>query len=167
MVRLNSCLVAIWAWMADNFLKVNSRQNWTASHGKPKRRVKDKHFQVQFLDNTFKPPARATNMGSIFDSTLPVQTLLNKTTASTMYYIRTLAATRDHFLGTDTSRLFSSVIINRLNYWHSVLSGIPQCSLRILQLALNMAAGLVFKARRSCQVSHLLDQLKWLPIEKR
>jgi len=30
-----------------------------------------------------------------------------------------------------------------------------------------MAARLVFNARRSCHVSPLLDQLKWLPIEKR
>ncbi len=36
-----------------------------------------------------------------------------------------------------------------------------------IQLALNMAARLVFKARRSCHVSPLLDQLKWLPIDKR
>jgi len=35
-----------------------------------------------------------------------------------------------------------------------------------MQLALNLAARLVFKAKRSCHISPLLEQLKWLPIEK-
>ena len=39
--------------------------------------------------------------------------------------------------------------------------------MRPLQLALSTAARLVFKARRSCHVSPLLDQLKWLPVDKR
>jgi len=84
-----------------------------------------------------------------------------------MYHIRTLPAIRDHFPRELASRLCTLVVISRLDYCNSVLSGVPKCSLRPLQLALNMAARLVFNAKRSCHVSPLLDQQKWLPIEKR
>jgi len=39
--------------------------------------------------------------------------------------------------------------------------------MRPLQLALNVAALLVYKARQSCHVSPLLKELRWLPIVKR
>jgi len=39
--------------------------------------------------------------------------------------------------------------------------------LRSLQLALNMAAQLVYKAKQSCNVSLLLKELRWSPIERR
>jgi len=58
-------------------------------------------------------------------------------------------------------------VISRLDYCNAVLTGLPKCSLRPLQLALNMAARLVYKARRSCDVSPLLKELRWLPIKRR
>jgi len=38
-----------------------------------------------------------------------------------------------------------------------VLTVLPKCSLRLLQLALNMAARVVYNAKRSCRVSLLLQ----------
>jgi len=61
----------------------------------------------------------------------------------------------------------TSLVISRPDYCTSLLSRVPICSLRPLQLALKMAARTVFKANRSCHISPLLDQLKWLPIDKR
>ena len=84
-----------------------------------------------------------------------------------MHHIRTLAAIRDHLPRELACRLCTSLVISRLDYCNSVLSGVPKCSLRPLQLALNMAARLAFKAKGSCHISPLLEQLQWLPIEKR
>jgi len=70
-------------------------------------------------------------------------------------YIRTLAAIRDHLPQQLTSRLCTSLVISRLDCCSSVLWWVPKYSLHPLQLALNMAARLVFKARRSCHVSPL------------
>ena len=58
-------------------------------------------------------------------------------------------------------------MISRLDYFNAVLAGLPKCSLRPLLLALNMAARLVYQAKRSCHISPLLKELRWLPIEKR
>jgi len=44
--------------------------------------------------------------------------------------------------------------------------GVPKQALRPIELALNIAA-VFFKARRSCNVSQILQQLKWLLIDKR
>jgi len=84
-----------------------------------------------------------------------------------MYHTRTLAAIRDHLPRELTSRLCTSLVISCLDYCSSVLSGFRKCSLRTPKLALNMAARLVFMVRRSRYVSPFLEQLKWLPMEKR
>ena len=60
-----------------------------------------------------------------------------------------------------------SLVLSRLDYCNSLLAGLPKCSLRPLQLAQNMAARLIFKTRKSCHITPFLQQLDWLPIEKR
>ena len=167
MARLNNCLVDIRDWMAANFLKLNDDKTELLLIGNPKRVSKIHNFQLLIGDNIVKPSECARNLGVYFYSTLSFTTFINKTAASAMYHIRSLAAIRDHLPRELTSRLCNSLVISRLDYCNSVLSGVPKCSLRPLQLALNMAARLVFKARRSCHVSPLLDQLKWLPVDKR
>jgi len=159
MARLTSCLVDIRAWMADNFLKINDDKTELLLIGNPKRVTKIQNFQLLVGDNAVKPSACARNLGVYFDSTLSLKTFMNKTAATAMYQIRNLAAIRDHLPRELTSRLCTSQVISRLDYCNSVLSGVPKCSLHPLQLALNMAARLVFMARWSCHVSPLLEQL--------
>ncbi len=151
--------------MADNFLKLNDDKTEMLLIGNPKRVAKMQHFRVLVADNAVKPSACARNLGVYFDSTLSFKSFINRTAASAMHHIRTLAAIRDHLPRELASRLCTSLVISRLDYCNSVLSGVPKCSLRPLQLAWNMAARLVFMSWRSCHISPLLDQLKWLPIE--
>jgi len=157
MARLNSCLVDIRAWVADNFLKLNDDKTELLLPGNPKRVAEIHNFQLIIGDNAVKPSACVRSLGVYFDSTLSFKTFINKTAASAMYHNRTLAAIRDHLPRELTSRLCTSLVISPLDCCNSVLSGVPKCSLGPLQLALNMAARVVFKARRSCHVSPSLD----------
>jgi len=123
------------------------------------------NFQLLVGDNAVKPSACARNRVVYFDSILAFKTLINKSAADAIYYIRILAAIRDHRPLELANRLCalqqsSVVLITAALYCRG-------SEMRPLKLALNMAARLVFKARRSCHISDLLDQLKWLPIKKR
>jgi len=100
-------------------------------------------------DNAVKPSPCARNLGVYIDSTLSFKSFINKTAASAMYQIRSVAANRDHLPRELASRLCTSLVIRRFDYYSSVLSGVPKCSLCPLKLALNIAIRLVFKARRS------------------
>jgi hypothetical protein len=57
MARLNSCLVDIRAWMADNFLKLNDDKTELLLIGNPKRVVKIQNFHVLVGDNAVKASA--------------------------------------------------------------------------------------------------------------
>jgi hypothetical protein len=165
--KLNSCLSDIRDWMAANFLKLNDDKTELLLIGNPKRLVKVNNFQLFIGSIIVKPSENARNLGVYFDSSLSFRTFIQRTAATATYHIRSLVAIRDHLPREYTSRLCSSLIINRLDYCNSILAGLPKCSLRPLELAMNMAARLVCKAKRSCHVTPLLKQLQWLPIQNR
>jgi hypothetical protein len=129
--------------------------------------LKIQDFELSIGNVRVKPSACARNLGVYFYSTLSFKSFIQKTAATATFHIRSLAAIRDHLPRELTLRLCSSLVISRLDYCNSILAGLPKSSLRPLQLALNTAARLVYRARRSCHVTPLLQQLQWLPVEKR
>ena len=153
--------------MSDNFLKLNSDKTELILIGNPKRVAKVGHFELTIGDSVVRPSASARNLGVMFDDTLSFKQFCLKSASAATFHIRSLSMIRDHLSRDLTSRLCSSLVLSRLDYCNSLLAGLPKCSLRPLQLAQNMAARLVFRARKSCHITPLLQQLDWLPINKR
>jgi len=83
------------------------------------------------------------------------------------FLIRSLSEIRDHLSRDLTNCLCSSFVLSRLDYCDSLLAGLPKCSLRLLQFAQNMAARLILRARKSYNVTPLLQELVWQPINER
>jgi len=63
--------------------------------------------------------------------------------------------------------LVSSLVISRLDYCISALSGAPYSRLCRLQSILNASARLIFRASRYSSVTPLLRTLEWLPVKRR
>ena len=81
--------------------------------------------------------------------------------------IRHISSTR-HLLTTQaTQTLVCSLVLCRLDYWNSLLSGCPQYLLDKLQKVQNAAARLVCKAKKSDHIHPILETLHWLPVTHR
>ena len=128
---------------------------------------KVQNLQLAVGEHVVLPSASARNLGVIFDDTLSFKQFCLKSASAATFHIRSLSRIRSHLSHDLTRRLCTSFVLSRLDYCNSLLAGLPKCSLRPLQLAQNMAARLVFKARKSCHITPLLKQLEWLPIAKR
>jgi len=109
--------------------------------------------------NKVKPSPCAQNLGAYFKSSLSFKPFVQYTAATVTFHIHPLDSIQNHLLRGLLSRLYASLRINRLDYRNAVLTGLSKCSFRPLQLVLNMAARLVYKARRSRHVSPLLNEL--------
>ena len=81
--------------------------------------------------------------------------------------IRRISSIRQFLTEDATKKLISACVLSQLDYCNALLADYPKTSLNALQLVQNDAARLVFRARRTQHVSPLLQQLHWLPIEKR
>ena len=86
---------------------------------------------------------------------------------SSYFHLRKIASIRPYLSDESTAQLVSSLILSRLDYCSSTLSGLPSCSLNRLQKVQNNAARLVLRKQKSDHVTPLLEKLHWLPVEAR
>ena len=61
----------------------------------------------------------------------------------------------------------SSLVLSRLDYCHSLLVGLPQYLIKRLQGVQNAAAISILRTPRSEHISLLLQNLHWLPVNRR
>ena len=88
---------------------------------------------------------------------------VNRIAATCFLHLRRLRQIR-RCIGRDlTVRLILAFIMTRLDYCNSVLAGLPQTTLALLQRAQNAAARLVFELCGCEHVTPSLIQLYWLP----
>ena len=63
--------------------------------------------------------------------------------------------------------LVQTMVLSKLDYCNSVLTGLPACTIKPLQMIQNAAARLIFSQPKRAHVTPLLVSLHWLPIEAR
>ena len=91
-----------------------------------------------------------------------------KQTAQSCYcQLRRISCIRKYLSTDATSKLVTSLILSRLDYCNSLLSGLPASSIYSLQRIQNSAARLVLKKKKSEHVTPLLLSLHWLPVSDR
>ena len=104
------------------------------------------------------------NLGVTLDSTLSMPQHISNTCKATYIQIRHTSSIR-HLLTTQaTQTLVCSLVLSRLDYCNSLLSGCPQYLLDKLQKVQNAAARLVCKAKKSDNIHPILETLHWLPV---
>ena len=92
---------------------------------------------------------------------------VSKICQSAYLELRRISSIR-HVLTVDaTKTLVTSLVLLRLDYCNSLLSGIPQQLIDKLQKVQNCSARLIFKTSKWTHVSPLLAKLHWLPIAQR
>ena len=86
---------------------------------------------------------------------------------SAYFHLRSISRIR-RFINDDTcASVVQALVISRLDYANAVLIGLPENTLRKLQLVQNSAARLVTGTRRRDHVTPVLKQLHWLPVHLR
>ena len=63
--------------------------------------------------------------------------------------------------------LACSLILSRIDYFNSVLHGVPSIAIQKLQRVQNNAALIILQRPRRSDVNSLLQTLDWLPVEQR
>ena len=164
---LQDCFSDVGTWMSENRLKLNGDKTeairFSPSSSLSSSLPSDLHLgstRIQFSDCV-------RNLGVFFDSNLSLKHHITKTCQAAYIQIKLISSIR-HFLTQDaTKTLVSALVLSRLDYCNSLLSGCPKSLLKPLQQVQNSAAKLIFKARKSQHCTPLFIELHWLPIEQR
>ena len=107
------------------------------------------------------------NLGVTLDSNLNMSQHISNTCKTAYIQIRHISSIR-HLLTTQaTQTLVCSLVLSRLDYCNSLLSGCPQYLLDKLQKVQNAAARLVCKVKKSDHIHPILETLHWIPVTHR
>ena len=96
-----------------------------------------------------------TNLGSWFDSQLSMSTHISKLCSSAFFHLHNMYIRRIRkFLSpVETNSLVHAFVTSRVDYYNSLLYGLPASQLNKVQRVLNTAARLVFCAPRFSHIT--------------
>ena len=119
---------------------------------------------MSVLDISVAPASTTRNLGVLFDRNLKFDAQITKTCCAGYYYLYNIRKIRK-YLTLDSNRcLVYTLVIGRVNYFNSLLYGLPRNNINKLQCLQNMAARLITNTPRFCHITPVLCQLHWLPI---
>ena len=103
----------------------------------------------------------------IFDDKLSMKQQVSKICQSAYLELRRISSIRHVLTVEATKTLVTSLVLSRLEFCNSLLSGIPQQLIDKLQKVQNCSARLIFKKSKCTHVSPLFAKLHWLLIAQR
>ena len=164
---VQSCIVAVKAWMTPNKLKMNDDKTeiMPVATSQKLRSLDIDHVCVGSDRVSFTKKAK--NLGVVLDSSLSMDSQINHISKVTYLEIRRLGHLRSYLDIKEASTLASAFILSRLDYCNSLLAGLPNDKLDKLQRIQNSAARLVLRRSKYDHATPMLKELHWLPIRAR
>ncbi len=165
--RVASCVDLVASWMRSNRLCLNSDKTevlWISTV----RRQHQLPVTPMLIDGAPVNPARTVrNLGVYIDSDLVMKTHVAKVVAQCFAVLRHLRHIRRSVSPSTLQTLVVALVLSRIDYANSVLTGLPGYLIKRLQSVLNAAARLIYGLRRYDHISNALVMLHWLRIPER
>lgn len=168
LTRTSDCYTDIKNWMTHNKLQLNDDKTEAMLIGTRQKLSQLSPSPCLSLSNsTIVLSDSAKNLGVTLDNTLSMHKFVTTTAKACYFHLRRISQIRKHLSTEATTKLVISLVLSRIDYCNSLLSGLPDSTINILQRVQNSAARLILKKKKSDHISPLLATLHWLPVSKR
>ena len=166
---MQKCIADVKSWMTQHRLKLND----------DKTEALLIHTSRSFSSSTQKPTSilvcassipfssSAQNLGFILSDDMTMDAHISHMCRSAYIALRQISSIRQYLSLQATKTLVCSLVLSRLDYANSLLSGCSKQSLDRLQKVQNNAARLTLKLKKTDHITPALKQLHWLPIQSR
>jgi hypothetical protein len=165
--RISLCLDDVLRWCNSNRLLLNANKSqflWCSS----RPRVNSLSTSPIRIGSTSLTPATQVRfLGVYLDSTLSFHKHISNCVSTCFAILRLIRSIRSSVSFPVLRTLVSSLIIPRIDYCISCLSGVPSSQLSRLQSILNASARVLFGVSKFSSITPLLQDLEWLPIKYR
>ena len=122
---------------------------------------------IDIGDHTLNVSAKARNIGVIFDCHFKMVTHVKATCRKAYWNLKKIANLRPYLNQEALKKLVHAMITCNLDYCNSLLLGLPNQSILLLQRVQNAAARMITSTSRRESARPLLRDLHWLPIHQR
>ena len=163
--QLENCIFDICDWMQRNALKLNEDKTEFVIFS-TKNNLRDNQCLVVGKDK-IEVREYVKILGVTFDNRMTLQKHITHIWRSVNIHIRKINSIRRYFSDTAERTLEQSIVIARLYYCSSLCIGLPRNRLQRLQLVQNSSARVISQTKRYTSITPILNELHWLPINKR
>ncbi|KAK6175738.1 hypothetical protein SNE40_014131 [Patella caerulea] len=165
--KIETCVTDVKSWMTNNMLKLNSDKTELLLIAPTRRLHKSDITHLKIEQSYINPSKYVKNLGVIMDTNLSMENHISFLCKTCHYHLRNIGSIR-HFITSDAAAtLVRCLILSRLDYCNSVLSGIANEQTKRLQRIQNSAARLVSRTKVRDHISPVLSSLHWLRINER
>src|SRR6218665_2981070 len=164
-VKMAAC---IQSWCASMRLKLNATKTELIWFDRRSRVVDNirKHLNLD-PQCSIQPSDVVRDLGVLLDCKLNMTQHVSSTARTCFFLLRRIRQVRRCLNETCRRILVQALVISRLDYCNSVLSGLPSSTLQPLSSVLHTAARLIKDLSLRDHITPTLKQLHWLPIHAR
>ena len=113
------------------------------------------------------PVTSVRNLGVIFYSNLKMDMQITKACQNAYYHLHNIRRIRKFLSQEATCAIIHAFITSQIDYWNSLMNGLPENLIKKLQHVQNTAARLVFNLRKYDRITPALVTFHWLPVKYR
>ena len=107
------------------------------------------------------------NIGDIFDEQMRMEKQVGQLCKSAWLYLYKINKIRQYLTTDQVETIAHAFVTTKLDLNNSVLAGLPGYIIHRLKLVQNAAAKTVADLKKFDHVTHVIQNLNWLPVEKR
>ena len=167
LTHVEQCISSVKDWMLQNKLRLNDGKTETMCVASKHTISKVNPISLHAGDCIVAFQQSVRDLGVMLDSNLSMHDHISLICKSAHYQLRKIRSISSLLPQSAIIQLVVSLILSRVDYSNSLLAGLPSSEIRRLQLILNNAARLIFKARKHTHITPLLIKLHWLPVTAR
>ena len=151
-------------WMSANSLKLNDDKTKLQLIGTPPQRLKVSNAMLNVADNSIGLCEKVNNLGVLFDKHLNLKPNVNMECKSVRYHLHNIILARRFLTKDAATKAIKALVISRLDSNNALLHGLLSCELKKIQRVQNATARLLVGVKRSCHITPILKDLRWLPV---
>ena len=141
----SDCYSDIKNWMIQSKLQLNSEKTEAMLIGTRQKLSSISVNTLQPDDTTVPLSDSVKSLGVLLNNTLSMENFISQTARSCYYQLRRISSVRKYLSTEATVKLVTSLILSRLDYCNSLLSGLPASSVQSLHRIQSCAARLILK----------------------
>jgi len=165
---LSDCFCAVQHWLDINGLAMNPEKTEAITIGTSARqRVEGPANTVDLGSVNIKPASSVRSLGVTIDNTLAFNEHVDNVCRASNFHIRALRHIRKNISENTAKTIAHSMVEGRLDYCNAVLYGTSASNISKLQRVQNSMARVVTGSARYANITPVLADLHWLPVEYR
>ena len=161
---MEECVAEVRTWMLTHKLKINDDKTEFIIIGTKQQLEKVNIRELHVGQSSTQATDCVRNLGVIFDSNMSMIPHVNHMCKKGYHQLTKIRQIKKYIDRKTLESLVHSFVTSNIDYYNSLLYGIPLSTLNKLQKLQNCAARVITGTFRSHHITPVLKELHWLPI---